>query len=102
MTIVNVLSIKQPYASWIVYGSKFCENRTWSTSYRGRMFIHSSTWTQEKGVSQREADYEYPTPTGVIIGHVDLLGCWPVEIVVEAVCVPPSDQELQSALHTLS
>ena len=102
MTIVSVLSVKQPYASWIVYGSKFCENRTWSTSYRGRLYIHASSWVQENGVSCDPDSFEYPTPVGCIIGSVDLLGCWSVEMVEEAVCVPPSGQELQSALQTLA
>ena len=36
---VRVLSIRQPYADWIVFGTlearKFVENRTWKTLYRG-------------------------------------------------------------------
>ena len=38
----KVLSIRQPFASLIVSGRKPCENRTWSTPYRGRLFIHAS------------------------------------------------------------
>lgn len=39
---VKVLSVRQPWASLIVLGFKDVENRTWGTSYRGRMYIHAS------------------------------------------------------------
>ena len=39
---MKVLSIKQPWASAIVYGLKDVENRNWQTSYRGPILIHSS------------------------------------------------------------
>lgn len=38
----KVLSIKQPWASLIVYGVKDVENRTWATKYRGKILIHAS------------------------------------------------------------
>lgn len=39
---METLSVKQPWASLIVCGAKDVENRTWTTSYRGRLLIHSS------------------------------------------------------------
>jgi len=41
---IRVLSIRQPYADEIVFGSKWCENRTWRTRYRGPLYIHASRW----------------------------------------------------------
>ncbi len=35
------LTILQPYAYLIATGSKFIENRTWSTTYRGPLLIHA-------------------------------------------------------------
>ena len=37
-----VLSVRQPWAWAIIYGGKDVENRTWSTLYRGRLWIHAS------------------------------------------------------------
>jgi hypothetical protein len=40
---LRALSLKQPYANWIVSGRKTIETRTWSTSYRGDVLICAST-----------------------------------------------------------
>jgi len=37
---MKALTISQPYASLIVSGKKWVENRTWGTSYRGMLAIH--------------------------------------------------------------
>ena len=39
---VKVLSVKNPYAYLIIQGGKDVENRTWTTDYRGRLYIHVS------------------------------------------------------------
>ena len=44
---ISVLSIKQPHADHIIFGDKWCENRTWQTRYRGPLFIHASQWTDQ-------------------------------------------------------
>lgn len=38
---MKALTICQPYAHLIVCGDKRVENRTWSTNYRGRLYIHA-------------------------------------------------------------
>lgn len=48
---MKVLSIKNPYAYWVINGIKDVENRTWKTDYRGKLLIHVS------GESMRNADY---------------------------------------------
>lgn len=40
--MMRVLSIKEPYASLIGFGSKRIETRSWSTKYRGEIYIHAS------------------------------------------------------------
>ena len=39
---VKVLSVKNPFAYLILQGGKDVENRTWTTDYRGRLYIHAS------------------------------------------------------------
>ena len=39
---VKVLSVKNLYACLIIQGGKDVENRTWTTDYRGRIYIHVS------------------------------------------------------------
>jgi hypothetical protein len=39
----TIISIRQPWAWLIVYGSKRIENRTWRTHYRGPILIHASS-----------------------------------------------------------
>ena len=39
---MKVLSIRQPFASLIAAGIKQIETRSWRTSYRGDLLIHSS------------------------------------------------------------
>ena len=98
---IRVLSIKQPYASWIVHSSKFCENRTWSTLHRGELYIHASSWDSAAGPGNHER-YDYPVHVGRIIGCVNLLGCWPVDTVIDAQFANTEDFELDEALRKLS
>ncbi|WP_414462948.1 ASCH domain-containing protein [Hyphomicrobium sp. DY-1] len=39
---MKALSIRQPWAWAIVFGTKRIENRDWSTRYRGKLLIHAS------------------------------------------------------------
>lgn len=39
---VKCLSIRQPWAYWIVNGFKDVENRTWDTKHRGLFLIHAA------------------------------------------------------------
>lgn len=39
---MKTLCVRQPLSSFIVYGIKTIEKRTWSTNYRGRILIHAS------------------------------------------------------------
>jgi ASCH domain len=39
---MKAITIKQPFASAIMVGLKDVENRTWQTTYRGRIAIHAA------------------------------------------------------------
>ena len=100
---IHCLSVRQPFASWIIHGSKWCENRTWKTDHCGPLYIHASTW--EPGILPENRDpdkYDFPVPTGAILGCVDLLGCWPVEDVQDAAVRLSDDESLSDAMAWLA
>ena len=89
---IKCLSVRQPYASWLVNPKKFInaqiapkriENREWTTDYRGPLLIHASKafeddaidhWLRRcpelgNAVSLEKQDY----PLGAIVGLVDLV-----------------------------
>jgi hypothetical protein len=78
-----VLTVRQPWATAILRAGKDIENRTWTTGYRGRLWIHAGV-----ARSRREADEwaearrlalpDEPLPRGAIMGHVTF-----VDIVVD-------------------
>lgn len=49
------LSIRQPWAWLIVHGHKDVENRTWETSFRGRLLIHASGRFTQREYEEAEA-----------------------------------------------
>ena len=71
---VQVLSIRQPWAELILTGDKWCENRSWKTGYRGRLYIHASRCD-----SLPAEDWKFyklakdKMTTGAIVGHVELV-----------------------------
>ena len=91
--IVKVVSIRQPWASFIAHGIKDIENRTWRTNYRGPIYIHACGPTKfniELPDPQMKAalplinkvffgeigrNIENAIPFGAIIGKVDIVDC---------------------------
>lgn len=83
----QALSVKQPYAYLICKGIKDIENRTWSTKYRGRIYIHACaksakepymifTDEQSEAIDHIVMDIcESYECTSAIIGHVDIVDC---------------------------
>lgn len=39
---MKVISIREPFATFIMNGSKRIETRSWKTNYRGELYIHAS------------------------------------------------------------
>ena len=73
---MKALSVKQPWATFLVYGEKTIEVRSWRTKYRGELLIcasaaESNVWIQN--------DDEQPLllPAGATLGVVRLIECRP-------------------------
>ena len=75
---LRALSIRQPYASAIFHANpekrKRIEHRTWSTNYRGRLFIQSSLKIDWEARSDLWPDDVFTElPVGCILGHINLV-----------------------------
>ncbi len=69
MEELRVLSVRQPWADYILFDNKWCENRPRKQSYRGRLFIHSSKEWHESSNGYTPGNGQ----CGVILGSVDLV-----------------------------
>jgi hypothetical protein len=84
---MRALSIRQPWASLIVYAGKNVENREWKTNYRGPILIHAS-----KGMTKAEKENAFecaefdcdvspallasmPMERGAVIGIAKITDC---------------------------
>jgi len=65
-----VLTVRQPYASLLVDGIKTVENRSWSTRYRGLLWIHAGK--AAFSVPELVAEFPGEYPRGVLLGLVRL------------------------------
>lgn len=71
---MKVITIKQPYASLIVYGYKKFEFRSWKTNYRGKILIHAGlAMDQEAYEKVKHLPIKYNH--GCIIGSVEIIDC---------------------------
>jgi len=80
---MKALSLKQPWATLIVAGTKPIENRTWASNYRGPLLIHASKTWDEDGACW--IIHHFPELTGLIrhskhikgaiIGKVKMTDC---------------------------
>lgn len=79
---MKALTIKQPWASLIMECGKDVENRSWSTSFRGRVAIHSSKkpdpreWIDAVELA-RHAGVVVPKdpPNGCVLRTVEIYDC---------------------------
>jgi hypothetical protein len=75
---MKVLSIQQPWA-WAIFHGKSVENRSWSTSVRGRILIHAGNKIDREAFFWIESKFDLKIPdglpTGGIVGEVDLYDC---------------------------
>ena len=80
---MKALTVCQPWAHAIVFGSKRIENRTWPTSYRGTLLIHAGKSC--KFLGERTFPDGTPVPPkgqlafGVLLGIVELVDCVPFQ-----------------------
>ena len=79
---MRALSIRQPWAWLVVNGYKDIENRTWSTNFRGRIYVHAGQrmigddYPEQRDYLAR-AGIEIPgrLARGAIVGEVTISGC---------------------------
>lgn len=73
------LTISQPWAHAIIFGQppKDVENRTWSTTWRGRLYIHASRSDdpQAPGAAWAAGNAWHEHTHGAIIGYVTIKDC---------------------------
>jgi hypothetical protein len=91
---MKALSLLQPWASLIAFGEKKIETRSWKTSYRGELYIHSSAkfpldcrdicrsypfWQalekRQINIGTTSRGLTIDLPTGVIIAKCNLIDC---------------------------
>jgi len=78
---MKCLSLTEPMA-WAIFHGKDIENRTWPTSYRGRIIIHAAQSFNMEHYRWLRDDigiFLLPQPTefvqGALIGEVDIMDC---------------------------
>jgi len=93
---MKIITLHQPYASFIAAGLKKYETRSWSTNYRGKLAIHSAKRLSDLKLVMRLRD-DFPAisraiwvinttenytkaesdlmPLGSIVAIADLIGC---------------------------
>lgn len=72
--VEKALSVRQPWASLIVCGLKTVEIRTWSTTYRGQLYIHASKSQDDVAMNRFQLD---TPPMGALLGTVELVDVQP-------------------------
>ena len=68
---MKALTVRQPWASAIIWAGKDVENRSRPSSCRGRLWIHAGLRLEAADVLPAGT----PVPRGAIIGYVTLTGC---------------------------
>jgi activating signal cointegrator 1 len=91
---MKAISLWQPWASAIAFGSKRVETRSWSTSYRGPLAIHAAKrvnkgellayasdpqWCGALGRSRNAPPIWKTIPFGAIVAVANLVDCRPTE-----------------------
>jgi hypothetical protein len=66
----RVLSIRQPWAWAIAIGRKKVENRSWSTAYRGVVYIHASLKVDRQAIDWLRREVRLKPPADLRVGAV--------------------------------
>ena len=67
---LKALTVSQPFADLIADGTKFVENRVWSTSYRGPLAIHAGKGSKYLSKSELQ-NYQ----RGVVVAVCRVIAC---------------------------
>lgn len=68
----KALSVKQPWASLIMFGFKDVENRSWATKRRGSIWIASTATPASPDLCPKDSNVG---PLGVVLGSVEIVDC---------------------------
>jgi activating signal cointegrator 1 len=97
---VKILTLWQPWASLWVLGAKNIETRSWGTSYRGLVAVHSSKKLDDNcrhlcfeepfksALAEHGIELPGQLPLGKILGIVEITDC--LQMVAEAVTGAPA------------
>lgn len=66
----RIISLKQPWAWAVSIGRKRVENRSWSTHYRGTIYIHASTKVDADAVQRLTREFRLTAPEKFVHGAV--------------------------------
>lgn len=69
---LTCLSVRQPWASLLLSGEDWCENRSWMTDYRGPLWIHAAGKV-ETAECERWGIDPRGLMTSAVLGGVELL-----------------------------
>ena len=69
---MKALTVKNPWAYLICSGAKDIENRTWRTSFRGRILVHGGGTIDRSDFVPR---VDCPAPCSAILGSVEIVDC---------------------------
>ena len=72
---MKVLTIKQPWATFIMQKDKRFEFRSWKTKYRGDLLIHAGKGIDKEAMKRLAKYIPEDMPTGKILGKVRLVNC---------------------------
>jgi hypothetical protein len=88
---MKALTICEPYATLIARGAKRVENRTWSTPYRGPLYIHAGknrNWLSLDETKTVDVSYNIPVAQmsfGAVIAIATLVDCVHLDTVSPAI-----------------
>lgn len=72
---MKVLTLREPWASLVLSGSKTIETRSWQTRYRGEILIHAAVRRADARMDELTALVRGPLNYGLIIARCELTGC---------------------------
>lgn len=84
---MKALTICEPYTTLILRGAKRVENRTWSTRYRGPLYIHAGKnrkWLNLDPTRQFDREYNIPVSQmtfGAVVAVAMLVDCLNIECI---------------------
>jgi hypothetical protein len=92
---LTVLSVRQPWASLLLSGEDWCENRSWNTEHRGPLWIHASSKIDTEECERYGIDPS-KLVTGAILGRVNLQDVILIEDLPERVLALVEDHKLDA------